>query len=64
MSESSREALSEVQEWSEHHSGCPGVVGRPSGNCGRGREAIPDIREWSGDPPGCPREVGRPSRMC
>ena len=44
MSGSDREALPEVQEWSEDPSGCPGVVGRPSRISKSGREAISNVR--------------------
>ena len=57
MSESGREALKDVQEWSGGSPKCLGVVGRPSQICGSGREALPevrealpDIRKWSGEP--------------
>ena len=70
MSQSGREALPEVREWSGDPQGCPGVVrrpyrmsARPSRIFGSGRKTLPDVREWSGDHPGCPGVVGRPSRM-
>ena len=74
MSESGRESLPNVQEWSGDPSKCLGVVGRPyrmfescreaSRMSGSGRNTIPDVQESSGDPSDCLRVVGRPSRMC
>ena len=64
MSRSGREALPDVREWSVGHTGCPGVIGRPSQMSGSGREAILDVREWLKGPCGCPGMVGRPFRMC
>ena len=46
MSGSGREALLYVLKWSGGHSGCPGVVERPTRMSGSGREALPDVREW------------------
>ena len=47
MTGSGSESLPNVQEWSESHPGCPGVVGRPTRMTGSGREALSDVREWS-----------------
>ena len=44
MSESGRETLPDVQEWSVGPPGCPGVVGSPSRMTWSGREAIPNVR--------------------
>ena len=77
MSESGREALSYVREWSEvlleiwealtevrEWSGSPaGVVGRPSRMSGNGRVPLPDVREWLGGPLVCPGVVASPSQM-
>ena len=51
MSESGRDALPEVQKWSEDPPGYPGVVGRPSRIFGSGRETLPDVQEWSDNLP-------------
>ena len=56
MSGSSREALPDVQVWSDGPPGCPEVVGKPSQMSGSGWEALPDFWE-------CPGVVGRPYRM-
>ena len=68
MSESSRETLQDVREWSRDLPRCPGVVkrpslisGRPSRMSGSSLEAFPDIRECSGGLPGCTGVVERPS---
>ena len=59
MTESGREALSIVREWSGDPSarpeclpGYPGGVGMPSRISSSGLEALPDVREGSEDPPG------------
>ena len=54
MSESGRQALSDVQKRSEDHRGCPEEVWRPSRMLESGRDALPNVRGWSGDPPRCP----------
>ena len=59
MSESGREALADVEEWSGGPPRCLGVIGRLSRVVG----IPPDVREWSGGPPGCSGAVGSPSRM-
>ena len=58
MSESGREALSDVQEalpdfqgWLKCPPGCLRVFDRPSRTSGSCREALPDVREWSEDLP-------------
>ena len=60
-----REALTEVQEWSEGPPGGQEVDVRPSRIYRSGREAFPEVREanpevreWSGVPPGVPVVVG------
>ena len=73
MSESGREALLDVWEWSGGPPGCSKVVGRPSRKSGSGREALLDVRklsggvtdvqEWSGGPPECLGVDGRPCRV-
>ena len=51
---SGRAALPDVQECSEGHSRCQGVVERPSRMFVSGWEALLDVREWLGGPPRCP----------
>ena len=70
MSGCVREALPDVQVWSEDPRGCPGgptgctrVVGMLSVICERGQDALGDFLEWSGVPSGCPVVVGSPSGM-
>ena len=46
MTESGREALLEVREWSGVPPGYPGVVGRSSRMSESGQEAFPYVREW------------------
>ena len=68
MSGSDREALPNVQEWSEAirdvrewsggSHGCNGVVGSPSRMSGSGQHILPDVREWSGGHPGCAGVAG------
>ena len=57
MSSSCREALPDVQEWSEGPQECPRVVGRPARMSGSGREVLTDV------PHGYPGVVGRSSLM-
>ena len=45
MSESGREALSNVQEWSGGLPESLAMVGRPYQMCGSGRETLPDVQE-------------------
>ena len=66
MSDSGREILPDVQEWSEVPPGCLIVVGSLSRMCMRPsrmsvsgqetlpdvRQSLPDIRKWLGVPPG------------
>ena len=54
MSESGRETLCDLREWSRDPLGCPGVVERlflmsvkPSWMSGSGQEALPDVRQWT-----------------
>ena len=63
LSESGREALLDVQEWSGCLPECPGVVGRPFKMSGSGREALPDVQEWSKGYPESPRVIRRHSQM-
>ena len=53
MSESGRESLPDVREWSDGPTGCPEVI----------KVAFPNVREWSGGLPGCLGVVGRTSQM-
>ena len=62
MSESGREALSDVWEWSGISPRCPGGVGTPFRMSGSCREPLKDVRQWSGHPSKCPGVIGRPSR--
>ena len=49
MSESGRETLPDVWEWSKGYPECQGVVKRISQMSRRGPLALTDAREWSGD---------------
>ena len=70
MSESGREALPDVREWSGGSgdlrevsagpTGCPGELWRPSHMYGSGREALPDVQKSSRGPSECPGVVGMP----
>ena len=67
MTDSGREALSDVREWTGGPPESPGVVGsfyrkseKPSRMSGSGRVAFPDVREWSGGSSKCPAVVGGP----
>ena len=44
MSESGRESLPDVHEWSGVPPGCPGVVGRPSWKSGKSHEDLSEVR--------------------
>ena len=46
MSESGREALPHVREWSVGPPGCLGLVGRPSQMSGSGQVALPGVWEY------------------
>ena len=59
MSESGRDALPDVREWSGGPPGCPGVVGRPCQMSGSGRGPS----RMSRRPAGCLEVVGRSSEM-
>ena len=54
MSGSGREALPNVQEWSDRPQGCLRLIERPSRMSESGSVALGDVREWSGGAPGCP----------
>ena len=72
MSDSGRDALLDVWEWSGgprgfarvvgRSTGCLGVVVRPLRMSGSGLVALPDDREWSGGSPSCPGVVGRSTK--
>ena len=60
MTDSCRDALPEIWDWSGGPPECSGVVGRPSRMSRRGWEALTYVQEWSGGPPGCPLVVCGP----
>ena len=57
---SGREALSEVQKWSDGPLGGSVVVGRPSGRSGSVRETLLEVRKRSGGPHSGPVVDGKP----
>ena len=57
MSRCSREALSDVRQWSRVHPGCLEIDWWPSRMSSSGWEALLKNREWSRGPPGCPESL-------
>ena len=70
ISESGREVLPDVREWSGGPPRCLGMVRMPSQMSESGRvallvvqKALPDVREWSRGPSECQRVIGTPAQM-